>query len=184
LRSSSDCDAAAFNFDIIQNSIFRNRDAGRQSRSGASRFAFRAGRRLFVPTSAKKVSVYDRVVRQRRGITGCQARDGLANPGPPHTIYVHWALQFPDCPCLPANWSDHRYSMSAMLVTALGSSVRIFFFSFDSVVRRDRRNALVSRGLREFPIIDAWCSERALDLCANTVHNETGDMAMPVCEAT
>jgi hypothetical protein len=32
--------------------------------------------------------------------------------------------------------------------------------------------------------IDVSCIDKALDLCPNTVHNETGDMATPVCEVT
>jgi hypothetical protein len=41
-------------------------------------------------------------------------------------LMVFWS-QLPDCPHLPANGSDQAYSISAMLVTALGAPVRSFF---------------------------------------------------------
>jgi hypothetical protein len=43
-----------------------------------------------------------------------------------------------------------RHRISAMLVTALGPTVRIFFLSFDSVVQHHRSNALVPRGFDSF----------------------------------
>jgi hypothetical protein len=64
------------------------------------------------------------------------------------------------------------------------ASSEVFSFSFDSVAQHDVCNAPFADGLGKLPKIDVSCTDKALDLCANTVHNETGDMAMPLYELT